>query len=205
MGFGGGESAATPHIPAGGGTGAAPVSTGGSGTFQAITSLVGAGAKFAGGFLGAENQFTAAKAESTLMRAEADIFDFNADLARKEGLIAERDRDIEIDQHRDSVRRILGKQATFFAWGNIDLGDPTGTPAQIRLRSLYNAEYNEGIIIERGFIKKQQAKGKADIFEFQASNIRSGAPVVEAAGRTARAASLISLTGELLKDTGVLK
>ncbi len=202
MGFGSTQSAFGPSGPD---FAAVPATGGTAKTIGAITSLAGAGAKFVGGYLGAQNQFTAAKSEATLMRSEADIFDFNADLARKEGLVAERERDIEIDEHRDSVARILGKQATFFAWGNIDLGDPAGTPAQLRLRSLYNAEYNEGIIIERGFIKKQQAKGKAAIFEFRASSIRAAAPVVEAAGRTARTASLIGLTGELLKDTGVLK
>ena len=167
-------------------------------------SLVGGAAKYAGGFLGAQNQYTSAKADATLMRSEADILDYNADLARWEGIISDRERDIEIDLHRDSVRRIMGKQATFYAWGNIDIDDPRGTPAQVRLRSLYNAEYNEGIIIERGFLKKKQAEGKAAIFEYRASVIRSAAPVVEEAGKTSRTASLVKLGGELLKDTGVL-
>ncbi|HEC62444.1 MAG TPA: hypothetical protein ENI27_09385 [bacterium] len=171
---------------------------------QGATSLIGGAAKFAGGYLGAQNQYTAAKSSATLMRSEADILDYNADLARWEGIIAEEERDIEIDEHRDSVARILGQQATFFAWGNIDLGDPRGTPAQIRLRSLYNAEYNEGIIIERGSIKKKQAKAKADLFEYKASVIRSQAPLVEAGGRAARTGSLIGLAGEALKDVGAL-
>ena len=168
-------------------------------------SLVGGAAKYAGGYLGIRNKYTAAKAESTMMQSEADIMDYNADLARWEGIISDRERDIEIDQHRDSVRRILGKQATYYAWGNIDLDDPKGTPAQVRLRSLYNAEYNEGIIIERGFVKKRQAGAKADIYEYQASVIRSAAGVVKEAGKVSRTAGLLSLTGELLKDTGVLE
>ena len=167
-------------------------------------SLVGGAAKYAGGYLGAQNQYTSAKAEATMMRSEADILDYNADLARWEGIVSDRERDIEIDQHRDSVRRIMGKQATFYAWGNIDLDDPKGTPAQVRLRSLYNAEYNEGIIIERGYLKKRQAEGKAAIYEYKASSIRAAIPVVEEAGKTSRTASLIGLGGELLKDTGVL-
>ncbi len=171
---------------------------------KGATSLLGGAAKFAGGYLSAQNQFTAAKAEATLMRSEADIMDYNADLARWEGIIAEQERDIEIDEHRDSVARILGQQATFFAWGNIDLGDPRGTPAQIRLRSLYNAEYNEGIIIERGSIKKKKAEAQAGLFEYKASVIRSAAPLVEAGGRAARTGSLIGLTGELLKDVGAI-
>lgn len=170
-----------------------------------ILSLVGAGVKYYGGYLGAENQYRAAQAEADLMRSEAFLMDYNADLARQEEIIAERERDIEIDQHRDVVSRILGKQATFYAWGNIDIGDPRGTPAQVRLRSLYAAEYDEGIIIERGWIKKEQARGKAAMYKFRASQIRGGAVGVEEGGRMARTAGLLSLTGELLKDTGALK
>ncbi|KKM17471.1 hypothetical protein LCGC14_1675440 [marine sediment metagenome] len=171
---------------------------------QGATSLLGGAAKFAGGYLAAQNQFTAARAEATLMRSEADIADYNADIARWEAVIAEQERDIEIDLHRDSVAKIMGKQATFFAWGNIDLGDPKGTPAQVRLRSLYNAEYNEGIIIERGEIKKKQALGKAAIYDYKASVIRSAAPLVEAGGKLARTGAFISLTGEALKDIGAI-
>ena len=186
----------------------APIAKSSSTDWKGITSdvgsLIGGAAKFAGGYLGAQNQFTAAKAESTSMRAEADIMDYNADLARWEGVIADRERDIEIDQHRDSVARIIGKNATFYAWGNIDLGDPTGTPAQVKLRNLYKAEYEEGIIIERGYIKKQQAKGKVAQYEYRASSIRSAIPGVEAGGKMARTAGLLSLSGELLKDTGAI-
>lgn len=171
---------------------------------QGVTSLVGAGAKYAGGYLGAKNQYTAAKAEATAMRSEADLMDYNADLARWEVINAERSRDIEIDQHRDSVRRILGKQAAFYAWGNIALDDPRGTPAQVRLRSLYNAEYNEGIIIERGYIAKEKAKGKVAQYEYRASVIRSAVPSVIAGGKLARTAGLVSLSGELMKDTGAI-
>lgn len=179
-------------------------STSSAGILQGATSLLGSAAKFAGGYLGAQNQYTSALAESSLMRSEADIMDYNAELARWEGIIAERERDIEIDEHRDSVQRILGKNATFYAWGNIDLGDPRGTPAQIRLRNLYNAEYNEGIIIERGEIKKKQAKAQAGLYEFKASVIRSQAPLVEAGGKAARAGSLIGLAGKALKDVGAI-
>lgn len=167
-----------------------------------LGSLVGAGAKYYGGYLGSQNQYTAAKAEASMMRSEADLMDYNASLARWEAVNADRERDIEIDQHRDAVRTILGQQATFYAWGNIALDDPEGTPAQVRLRSLYNAEYNENIIIERGWVKKQQAEGKAKAYEFKASMIRSAAPMVEAGGSMARTAGLLSLSGEILKDIG---
>lgn len=171
---------------------------------KGVTSLAGAGAKYYGGYIGAQNQYTAAKSEAALMRSEAGLMDYNADLARWEGIIAERERDIEIDQHRDEVQRILGKQASFYAWGNIDIGDPLGTPYQVRLRSLYNAEYDENIIIERGSIKKQKAEAKAKVYEFKASQIRAAAPLVEVGGKLAMTSSLMSLSGELLKDTGIL-
>lgn len=173
-------------------------------TASGIASLVGAGAKYYGGYLGAQNQYTSAKAEAELMRSEAQLMDYNASLARWEGITSDRERDIEIDQHRQEVGKILGQQATFYAWGNISLDDPAGTPYQVRLRSLYAAEYDENIIIERGTIKKQQAESKATQYEFKAAQIRAAAPLVEAGGDLSRAAGFLSLSGEFLKDTGVL-
>lgn len=174
------------------------------GLAQGAGSLIGGAAKYAGGYLGAQNQYTAAKAEATMMRSEADLMDYNADLARWEIINADRERDIEIDQHRTMVGEILGKQRTFYAWGNIALDDPEGTPAQMLLRSLYAAEYDENIIIERGYIKKEQAKGKVAQYEYRASSIRAAAPLVEEGGKMARNAGLLSLSGELLKDVGVI-
>lgn len=177
--------------------------TGWTGILQRGASIFGTAAKYYGAYLGAQNQYESALATSTLMDAEAGLMDYNAYLARLEKMIAERERDIEVDQYRDEVRRVLGKQQAYYGWGNIAVGDPTGTPAAVRVRSMYNAEYNQGIIIERGWIKQQQAEGKRKAYEFKAAQIRASAKGVAAGGSAARTAGFIRMGTELMKDVGV--
>jgi hypothetical protein len=169
---------------------------------QKGSMIFGTAAKYAGMYMGAQNQYAAASAESALMQTEAGFMDYNAYLAALERRNIEHARDIEIDQHREDAKRTLGRQRAFYGWGNISVSDPNGTPMQVRLRSMYNAEYNEKIIIERGDIKVAQAKGKEVAYKYKAAQIRAGAKGVEAGGSIARSAGFVSMAGELAKDIG---
>lgn len=164
----------------------------------------GTAAKYYGGYLQAQNQLYAGEAESALMSSEAFLMDYNAMLAKFEERMAERERDIEIVIHRDEVSRTMGRQKATYAWGNIDISDPGGTPMQVALESRYNAEFNEGIIVERGFIKTAQARAKAAAYRFKASQIRMGIPQVMLGAEMSKTAALVNLSGEFLKDTGDL-
>ena len=153
-----------------------------------------------------EIKFEFAKGVATLTLNRPDIR--NAITGAE--IIAEvQDAVAQVNSDKDCrVLIITAADPSFSAGGNVKdmaakAGMFGGTPAQVRLRSLYNAEYDEGIIIERGWIKKQRAEGKAKMYDFRASQIRAAAPVVEAGGEVSRAAAFMSLSGEALKDTGV--
>lgn len=144
----------------------------------ATAMLIAAGASLVGGGVAAYSSYQSGQATKRLMN-------YNADLAKQDAMVRERDGRILANAQRDQNRRLLARQRALYSKGGVDM---TGTPLLVQAEQVGQLEM-AALEVER-------------TASIEAGRLRTQAVMDKMQGRAAARAGNLNAVASILQGTG---